>query len=120
VIVAVVAMRVVQTTVDQEIDVVAMGHLRVAAVVVLAGALHRGAMGRVGGVDLQHMLIVVAVVGRVQVAVVEVVHVAVVADARVAAVVAVDVPVLVVDVVAHLSSSLSRVSPRILIGWRQA
>jgi hypothetical protein len=107
VIITVVAVRVVQPAVDQEIDVVAVRHPLMAAVVVLAGAGDRGALRGVGRVDRQNVLVVMAVVRAVQVAVVEIVHMAVVADAGVAAVVAVYVPVLFVNVVAHTYFLLS-------------
>jgi hypothetical protein len=101
VIVAVVAVPVVQPPVDQEIDVVAVGHFFVAAVVVRATADHRGAGVGIVRVHRNDVLVIVAVVGGVQVAVVQVIHVPVVLDAGVAAVVAVDVAVLVVNVVTH-------------------
>jgi hypothetical protein len=101
VVVAVVAVRVVQAAVDQIIDVVAVRHLLVAAVLVLALTRGRGAGVRVGRADGQYVLVVVALVFGVQTAVVQVIDVAVVLDACVAAVLAVDVLVVVMDVVAH-------------------
>jgi hypothetical protein len=89
VVVAVVAVRVVQPAIDEVIDVVAVRHLLVAALLVLAGAGDGGAGGGVGGVDLDLALVVVFAVLVVQVAVVDVIDVAVVLDAGVSTVFAV-------------------------------
>jgi hypothetical protein len=100
-IVAVVAVRVVQTAIDQIIEVIAVRHLLVSAALVLAAARRRGTMVRVGRAHGQSVLIVVAVVRRVQTAIVQVIDVVIVLDACVAAVLAVDVLVIVMDLVAH-------------------
>jgi hypothetical protein len=101
VVVAVVAVGVVEAALVEVVEVVAVRHPLVAAAVVLAVAGDRGAPGRVGGAHFQDVLVVMAVVRRVQVAVVEVIDVPVMADAGVAAVLAVDVAVRVVGLVAH-------------------
>jgi hypothetical protein len=115
VVVAVVAVRVVQVAVDQVVDVVAVRHRFVAA----AGSMHmtglvatapvaRCAGGRVGGADLDHMFIDMAFVQVVQVAVVQVVDMVTVAyrDMATARAVHVVVWVVVRVVAAHGSPSI--------------
>jgi hypothetical protein len=108
VVVAVIAVRVVQPAVDEVIDMVAVRHLFVAALLVLALAGDRGARRRVDGADGDDVFVVVAVVRVVQVAVVQVIDVPVVLDARVSAVVAVNVLVVGVLIAAHRSPSIER------------
>lgn len=100
-IVAVVAVAVVQTAVNQEVEVVAVGHQGVTAALVAALAGDRGTDIGVRLADREHVLVIVALVGVVQVAVVEEVHMAIVLDAHVAAVLAMDVSVVGVGVVGH-------------------
>ena len=92
VVVAVVAVRVVQVPIDEVIDVVAMWHRFVTAAGAMdvscfvAAAVVVGRAGvRVGGADSDAVFIDVAAVRVVQVAVVQVVNVAVVLDGGVAA-----------------------------------
>jgi len=80
VVVAVVAVRVVQVAADEVIDVVAVRHRLVPAALavdvadlVAAAVVRRGTRGRVRGVDRQHVLVDVVAVRVVQVAVVQVV-----------------------------------------------
>jgi hypothetical protein len=107
-IIAVIAVWVMQVAIDEVVDVVAVRDGLVAAagavdvIGLVAAALMSGGAGR--GVLLAHgdgVLVIVAVVGVVQVAVVEVVDVTIVTDGGVAAVGAVDMIVVVVGVVAH-------------------
>jgi hypothetical protein len=116
VVVTVVAVRVVQVTVDQVVGMVAVRHLLVATAgaVLMAGVvtatimLGRAARG-VGRVHLQLMLLDVAARGVMQVAVVQVIGVVAVAEGRVAAAGAVLVRVsLVMGGHAQVSSLLSR------------
>jgi hypothetical protein len=102
VIVAVVLVRAVQTPIDQEVDVVVVGHRLVPAsrAVLVVGAVPAGSHGvpvGMGGVHRDHVLIDVAVVGVVQVALVQVVEVVVVTDSGVSATGPVDVVVRFVD-----------------------
>lgn len=108
--VAVPAMRMVEMAVDEVVLVVAVGNRFVpaaravlVAVVVGAARVFGGAVSRVGFVDREPMLIVVAIVRMVQMAVVEIVGVPVVANRGVAAALAVLMPVVVVRLVAHES-----------------
>jgi hypothetical protein len=119
VVVAVIAVRVVQPAIAQVIDVVAVRHLLVAAPLVLALASDRGTFGRVGRADGDDVLVIMAVVRGVQVAVVQEADVAIVLNARMATVLAVYVIVLVVDVVAHLSF-LRGTDTHFIIGGRRA
>jgi hypothetical protein len=105
VVVAVVAVRMVQTAIDQIIEMIAVRHLLVSATLVIALARRRRTVIRVCRVHRQDVLIVMAVVRRVQTAIVQVIDVAVMANARVSAVLAVDVLVIVVDFVAHATLS---------------
>jgi hypothetical protein len=113
VIVAVVAVGVVQMVAHQVVHVVAVGNRFVPAprpmlvlpVVPIAGVI-RGAPLRVAVADLQAMLVVVIpTVGVMQVAVVEIVDVAVMPDTGVPAVFPVLVVVSAVNVVRHESAS---------------
>jgi hypothetical protein len=101
VVVAVVAVRMMQPAIDQEIHMVAVRHRLMAAVVVLAAAGNGGAPGGVGRIHCQGVLVIVSIVRAVQMAVMQVVYVAVVANACMATVVAVNVAMLFVNVVAH-------------------
>jgi hypothetical protein len=103
-VVAVVAVRMVQSAVDQIIEVVAVGHLLVPAVLVLALASDRSADGRVGLAHFEFALVVVAGVFAMHVAIVQEIDVAVVLDASVAAMFAVGVRVVVVVLAVHIRS----------------
>ena len=91
-VVAMVAVRVVQVAVDQVVDVVtvrdgfvaATGAMDVAGLVAAAFVLGRAAVG-VGGRDGDHVLVDVVAMRMVQVAVVQVVDMTVMPDGRVAA-----------------------------------
>lgn len=107
-IVAVGAVRVVQVTCDEVIDVVSMRNRLMAAAravhvaLLVCAALVRGrARGGVSAVHFDRALIDVAGVGVVQVAVVQIIDVIAVANRRVAAAGSVDVLVAAVGVVAH-------------------
>jgi hypothetical protein len=101
VVVAVVAVGMVQAAVDQVIDMVAVRHFFVAATLVLAVTRRRGTMVRVRRVHGQSVFVIMVIVRGVQTAIVQVIDVAVMLDARVAAVLAVDVLMISVDFVAH-------------------
>jgi len=108
VIVAVVAVRTVQAAVDQVIEMIAVRHLLVAAPLMLAVARRRGTMIRIRRAHGQGMFIIMAVVRRVQTAIVQIIDVAIVLNARVAAMFAVNMLVLVVDLVTHRTILLRR------------
>ena len=110
-----VAVLVVQTAVDDVVDVIAVRYGFVAAtfaVNVAVAGVNRMAAVRIGFIDTQCMLVVVAVVLMVQVAVVLMVQVAVVQiidvafvfDGSVAAVCAVDVVMMFVGFAGHFFS----------------
>jgi hypothetical protein len=107
VIVAVAAVRMVEVTVDQVVDVIAVRHRLVAARramlvsrAVRAAVVGRRASGRIGRPDFENVFVHVIAVGRVQMAVVEVVDVILVADGGVAAAGAMNVRMASVDSVA--------------------
>lgn len=109
-VIAVPAVRVVEVTVDQIVDVVAVRDCGVAAagsmdVVrgVTCAPMLRRAVGRMRRIDGEHVLVDVPVVRVVEVTVVEVVDVPVVLDGEVPAAGAMGVVVTWVDVVAHVS-----------------
>ncbi len=106
VVVAVIAVLVVQATVHQIIKVVAVRNLLVSAVHMLAGALGGRALGGVSGADRKDMLVIVAFVRRVQMALVQIIHMVFVLDARVTAGGAVNMNMILVRYVCHC-----RVSP---------
>ena len=107
VIVAVIAVRMVQMPIHQVVDVIAVRHRRVPAARsvhvarVVAGAVVRHASVGVGLRDLDAMLVVVIVVRAMQVPVVQVPHMISVPDGDVAAVGAMRVRVALVDLVVH-------------------
>lgn len=99
--IAVAVMGVVQVTIDQIVDVVAVGHCRVTAAgtmnvicIVTGAGVGRGAGRRVDLIDAENMLVDVGVMGMVQMAVVKVVDVAVVNNRDVTAVWTVNVGVI--------------------------
>jgi hypothetical protein len=105
-IVAVVAVHIVQASLVDVVYMVAVWHgFVIAPCTAAAGAVGRGAGVRVGGVDCKRVLVVVIAVQRVQVAVMQVISVAVVLDARMAALISVDVTMFAVSLMRHLISS---------------
>jgi hypothetical protein len=105
VIVAVIAVLVVQASVDQIVHVIAVRHQRMAAAIVAAGASDWRAFCRVGGADGDGVFVVVALVRVVQVAVVQEIDVIFVHDAQMAAVFAMGVLVVGVSGVVHFGHS---------------
>ena len=106
-VVAVVAVLVMQTAVDDVVDVIAVRYSFVAttfAVNVAVAGVNRMAAVRVGFIDAQSMLVVVAVVFMVQVTVVQIIDVAFVFDGSVAAVCAVNVVMMFVGFTGHFFS----------------
>ena len=91
VIIAVIAVLVVQTSVDQIIGMIAVRDLMMAAILVAASALGRRAIDRVGGAHCNYTLVVVVAMGTMQVAVVQVIDVAFMLNAEVPAMLAVRV-----------------------------
>ena len=103
-VVAVISVLVMQTAVDDVVDVIAVRYGFVAAtfaVNVAVAGVNRMAAVRVGFIDAQGMLVAVAVVFMVQVAVVQIIDVAFVFDGSVAAVCAVDVVMMFVGFAGH-------------------
>ena len=106
-VVAVIAMLVVQTTVDDVVNVIAVRYGFVTAtfaVNVAVAGVNRMAAVRVGFIDAQSMLIVVAVMLMVQVTVVQIIDVAFVFDGSVSAVCAVNVVMMLVGFAGHFFS----------------
>jgi hypothetical protein len=91
VIIAVIAVLVVQASVDQIIGMVAVRDLMMAAILVFTSALGRRTLDRVGSAHCNYTLIVVVAVGRMQVAVVQIIDVAFMPNAEVPAMLAVRV-----------------------------
>jgi len=85
VIIAVIAVVVVQASADQIVGMVAMRDHLMAAILVAASARGRCAIYRVGGAHGNHTLVVVFAVGRMQVAVVQIIDVAFMLNAEVPA-----------------------------------
>jgi hypothetical protein len=102
VVVAVVAVGMVQVLVHQIVDMVAMrDRLVPAAGAVLVGTLHfRRAARRIGRVDADHVLVDVIAMHVVQMAVMQIVDVAVMADCQVTAIGAVLVGVVLMVMLA--------------------
>ena len=85
VIIAVIAVLVVQASVNQIIGMVAVRDRLMAATLVAANAGDRCTIGRIGGAHGNHTLVVVFAVDRMQVAIVQIIHVAFMLNAEVAA-----------------------------------
>jgi len=106
VVVAVAVMDVMQTAVHQVVDMITVGHGFMATIRpmdmlrLMAAALAMGAVIRVGGCDLQHMLVHMVAMHVVEMAIVEIVDVAIVLDGGVATVRTVLVAVMRVVLVA--------------------
>ena len=101
-----VAMLVMQTAVDDVVNVIAVRYGFVAAtfaVNVAVAGVNRMATVRIGFIDAQGVLVVVAVVFMVQVAVVQIIDVTFVFDGSVAAVCAVNVVMMFVGFTGHFS-----------------
>ena len=106
-VVAVIAVLVMQTAVDDVVDVIAVRYGFVAAtfaVNVAVAGVNRMAAVRVGFINAQGVLVVMAVVFMVQVAVVQIIDVAFMFDGSVAAVCAVDVVMMFVGFAGHFFS----------------
>jgi hypothetical protein len=106
VVVAVIAVLVMQVAGDQVVDVITVGNRRVAAVgvmtvrfLVLAAIVPRRAAAGITAAHADVMLFHAAVVDMMQVTIVQIIDVAVVADRGVSAIGAVSVRMLRVDVV---------------------
>ena len=106
-VVAVIAVLVMQTAVDDVVNVITVRYGFVAAtfaVNVAVAGVNRMAAVRIGFIDAQDMLVVVAVVLMVQVAVVQIIDVTFVFDGSVAAVCAVNVVMMFVGFAGHFFS----------------
>ena len=106
-VVAVISVLVMQTAVDNVVDVIAVRYGFMAAtfaVNVAVAGVNRVAAVRVGFIDAQGMLVVVAVVLMVQVAVVQIIDVVFVFDGSVTAVCAVNVVMMFVGFAGHFFS----------------
>ena len=102
-----IAVLVMQTAVDDVVNVIAVRYGFVAAtfaVNVAVAGVNRMAAVRVGFIDAQSMLVVVAVVLMVQVTVVQIIDVAFVFDDSVATVCAVNVVMMFVGFAGHFFS----------------
>lgn len=101
-----VAVLVMQTAVDNVVNVIAVRYCFVAAtfaVNVTVAGVNRMAAVRVGFIDAQGVLVVVAVVFMMQMAVVQIIDVAFMFDGSVAAVCAVNVVMMFVGFTGHFS-----------------
>ena len=101
-----VSVLVMQTAVDDVVDVITVRYGFVAAtftVNVAVAGVNRMAAVRVGFIDAQGVLVVVAVVFMVQMTVVQIIDVAFVFDGSVAAVCAVNVVMMFVGFTGHFS-----------------
>ena len=106
-VIAVVAVLVMQTAVDDVVNVITVRYGFMAAtfaVNVAVAGVNRMAAVRVGFIDAKCMLVVVAVVLMVQVAVVQIIDVTFVFDGSVAAVCAVNVVMMFVGFAGHFFS----------------
>ena len=88
-IIAVIAVMVVQASVDQIIGMVAVRDLVMAAILVVARALGSHAIDRVGGAYCNYTFVVVVAVARMQMAVVQIIDVTFMTNAEVPAMLAV-------------------------------
>lgn len=100
-IVTVIAVLMMQAAVDDKIRMVAMRDLLMCAALMRASTRDRRASVRIRGVHFEGVLIVMALMLRVQVAVVQIVSVSIMHDAGMAAVVAVNVRMVGMYFVAH-------------------
>jgi hypothetical protein len=94
VIIAVIAMRVVQAAVAQIVEMIAMRHEFMAAILVSALAGSRNAGVRIEVADFDDVFVIVVAMSEMQMTVVEIIHVIAMSDARVSAVFGVRVSVV--------------------------
>lgn len=100
-IITVIAVAMVQSSVDQVIDMIAVWHKRMATPVVSALARYWCASIGIVGAHSDHVLVVVPLVWVVQMPVVQVIHMPLVEDANVPAVFTVNMGMRFVDGVCH-------------------
>ena len=84
-IITVIAVPVVQASMDQIIGMVAVRDRLMAATLVAASASGRSTIDRVGGAHRNHTLVVVIAVSRMKVAIVQIIHVVFMLNAEVPA-----------------------------------
>jgi hypothetical protein len=117
-IVAVVAMRVMQPALYQVVDVIAMRDLGMAAAIVAAGTCNRHAVRGICFPHGDYVFIIMPVVRVVQVALMEVIHMVLVGDPQVTTGLAVLVGMIFMDMVRHFSTSASSSYPGRMIADR--
>lgn len=94
VIIAVIAMRMVQASVAQIVEMIAMRHEFMSAILMSALAGSRNAGVRIEVADFDDVFVIVVAMSEMQMTVVEVIHVIAMPDARVSAVFGVRVSVV--------------------------
>jgi hypothetical protein len=107
-VVAVVAMPMMQASVDQIVEMIAVRHERMSAAIVSAETRNRRATVRIGGADFDDMLVVVIAVFGVQVTIVQVVNVIAMHNAQMSAMLGMLVRVVGVYFVIHQLMPFSR------------
>ncbi len=100
-IIAVITVTMVQSPIDQIIEVIAMRDQRMSAPIMPALTGHRCASGGIFGAHGNHVLVVMVFVWMVQMPVVEIVYVSIVENAQMPAVLAVNVRMRIVDGMCH-------------------
>ena len=100
-VIAVVAVWVMQPTIDEVVVVVAVRHKFVTAAVVSTLTFNGLALSRIGCVDGDNMLIIVAFVWAVQMTVVQIINVSIVLNTGMSAELAVDVGMVWVIITLH-------------------
>jgi len=101
VIITVIAVTMVESTIDQVINMIAVRYERMSATVVFALAHNRRAPIGVVSAHCDHVLVIVSFVRMVQMPVVQVIHMPIVQNANVPAMLAVNVRMRIVDSVHH-------------------
>ncbi len=100
-IITVITVAMVQTPVDQVVQVIAVGNQGMPAAIVAALAGYGSAAVGIGGAHCDNMLIVVAFVWMMQMAVVQVIHMLLVLNAQMATMFAVEVGMVGMNLMAH-------------------
>lgn len=100
-VIAVISMTVMQPSMDQIIEVIAVRNQWMPAPIVPALACDRRAPRRIFGAHGNHMLVIVILVWMMEVSIVEIVYVSIVKNTQMPAMLAVNVGMRIVDGMGH-------------------
>ncbi len=110
-IVTVITMGMMQTTIDQVIYMIAMGHRLVSTSLMSALARNRNTLVGIGGSYFKHMLVIVSLVWMVQMPIVQIVDMIIVLDTRMPTMFAMHMWMVGMDGTTHNSFLSQQIDP---------